>query len=120
MFRILFLQSFEHDVDGIFKVLIVLTYLHGIQHLQKRIEVLFLLRRLKMDIADQRRIKQGLRLRPEFIAGFSLSFRIRNESSNQLQNVLFAVNILERVIFHGFLHVYYVQHPHEIVIADQG
>ena len=119
MFRILFLQLFEHDIDGIFEVLVILTDLHGIQHLQKRIEVLFLLRRLIMDIPDQRCIKQCFRFRPEFITGLSLAFRVRDECGDQFQNVLFAMNIGERIVFHGLTEVDRIQHPDLIAILQK-
>lgn len=67
MFRVLFLQVFKHDIHRVLELLIILADLHGVDELDQRGKVLLLLRRLVVDIADQCAVKEGLRLRPEFI-----------------------------------------------------
>ena len=62
MIRILLLQFIKEHIHRILECLIVLPYLHGIQHLQKHGEVLFLLRCLVMDVADQGTVQQFFRL----------------------------------------------------------
>ena len=53
-----------------------------------------------MDISDQRRVEQCLRLGPELIPCFSLSLRIGDQRRHKLQDVLLRVNVGEGIIFH--------------------
>ena len=57
-----FAKLTECDIYVVFKGFIILTHLHCIDEFHKRCEVLFLLRRFIVNVADQRRVKQGLRL----------------------------------------------------------
>ena len=114
--RLPFCQFFKHQIDGIFEVLIVLPHLHGVDHFDEGGEVLFLHRRFVVDIPDERRVEQRFRLAPEVIAGFSVPLRVGNEGRDQLQNVLFAVEIRKGVVVMGLLEVDRVQYLDLILV----
>ena len=59
---------------------------------------MFVLRCFIVDIADQRGIEQRFRFRPEFITGFPVALGIGNQSSDELLDVLFAVDLSKGVI----------------------
>ena len=115
--RLPFCQFLKHQIDGIFEVLVVLPHLHGVDHLDEGGEVLLLHRRFVVDIPDERRVKQRFCLAPEVIAGFPVPLRVGNEGRDQLQNVLFAVEIREGVIMMGLLEVDRVQNLDLILIS---
>ena len=100
----------ECDIYVVFKGFIILTHLHCIDEFHKCCEVLFLLRRFIVDVADQRRVKQGLRLEPEIIASFSFALGVGNQGVDQLQNILLAVNVGERIVVHRLFEVDSVEH----------
>ena len=58
-----------------------------------------------MDIGDQRRIEQLLRFFPELVTAFSVPLRICHQSCHQLQNVLLAMHVGERIISHGLFEI---------------
>ena len=70
-----------------------------------------------MDVADQGTVQKRFRFRPELITGFTVSFRVGDESRYQLQNVLFAVNVGEGVIVHGLLEVDGIEDFDFVVVA---
>ena len=72
-----------------------------------------------MDISNQSTIKKRFRFRPELIPGFSVPLGICDKGRYQLQNILFAVNIGERVIVHGLLEVDRVKDLDLVVITLQ-
>ena len=82
-----------------------LPHLHGVDHFDEGGEVLFLNRRFVVDIPDERRVEQRFRLAPEVIAGFPVALRVGNEGRDQLQNVLFRVEIREGVVVVGLFEV---------------
>ena len=55
-------QLLEGQIHVVLKGLIVLAYLHGVDELDERGEVLFLLGGFVVDIADERRVEQRLGL----------------------------------------------------------
>ena len=114
--RLPFCQLLKHQIDGIFEVLVVLPHLHGVDHLDEGGEVLLLHRRFVVDIPDERRVEQRLRLAPEVVAGFPVPLRVGNEGCDQLQNVLFRVEIREGVVVMGLLEVDRVQYLDLILV----
>lgn len=114
--RLPFCQFLKHQIDGIFEVLVVLSHLHGVDHFDEGGEVLLLHRRFVVDIPDERRVEQRFRLAPEVIAGFPVALRVGNEGRDQLQNVLFRVEIREGVIMVGLLEVDRVQYLDLILV----
>ena len=120
MARVPFFQLVKHQIDGVLKFLVVLPNLHGVYHLQQRGEVLFLLRGLVVDVADECRIKQHLGLQPEIVPGLSaLTLGVDNEAVHQLQNVLLAMDVRKRVIVVGLLEVYGVHDLDAVALAPQ-
>ena len=103
-------QLIEHQVHGVFELLIVLPDLHAVDHLDEGGEVLFLHRGLIVDVADQRAVQQRFRLDPEIVPGLALSLGVGDQRCHQLQDVLFAMDIAEGVIVHGLFEVDGVQH----------
>ena len=55
-------QLIEHQVHGVFELLIVLPDLHAVYHLDECGKVLFLHRGLVVDVADERTVQQRLGL----------------------------------------------------------
>ena len=82
--RIPFFQPFKHQVYDILEVFIVLPDFVGIDEFDHGVEVLFLRRRLIVDIADQSAVKQGLCLGPEWIPLTSFALRVCNQGCHQL------------------------------------
>ncbi len=100
----------ECDIYVVFKSFIILTHLHCIDEFYQCCEVLLLLRCFIIDVADERRVKQSLRLEPEIIASFAFALGVGNQSIDQLQNILLAVNVGERVIVHRLFEIDGVEH----------
>ena len=63
-----------------------------------------------MDITNQCTIQKGFCLHPEIVSGLAFAFGISDQRRDQLQNVLFAMDIGERIIVHGLFEVNGVQH----------
>ena len=55
-------QLIEHQVHGVFELLIILPDLHAVDHFNEGGEILFLHRGLVVDVADERAVQQRLRL----------------------------------------------------------
>ena len=62
MVRVFFLQLCKKEVNGALVFLVVLPGFAGIDKVQQRYEVLFFLRGLIPDVADQGRIIEAFRL----------------------------------------------------------
>ena len=103
-------QLIEHQVHGVFELLIVLPDLHAVDHLDEGGKVLFLHRGFVVDVADQRAVQKRLCLDPEIIPGLALALGVGDQRCHQLQDVLFAMDIAEGVIVHRLLEVDGVQH----------
>jgi len=58
-----------------------------------------------VDIANERAVQQGFCFDPEIVSGLAFTFGVGDQRCDQLQDVLFAMDIGERVIVHGFLEV---------------
>ena len=56
-----------------------------------------------MDIANERTIEKRFCLDPKIVSGLAFAFGIGDQRCYQLQDVLFAMDIGERVIVHGLL-----------------
>ena len=88
-------QCIKHQVYGIFELLVILPDFHGVDELDEGGEVLLLHRSFIVDIANERAVQQRLRFDPEIVASLAFAFGVGNQRRNQLQDVLFAVNIRE-------------------------
>ena len=94
-------QLLKHEIDRVLKFLIVLPYLHRVDKFNESREVLFLHRGLIMDIADQGAIQKCLRLQPEIVPALAFAFGIGNQGGNEFQDVLFTMDVRERIILQG-------------------
>ena len=98
-------QVLKHQIDGVLKFLIVLPDLHGVDERSQHGKVLFLHRGLVVEIADQRGVQKRLSLLPEGVPALLPVGRVGNQGRHQLQNVLFTVNVRERIIVVGLLEI---------------
>ena len=103
-------QCIKHQVYGVFELLVILPDFHRIDELNEGGEVLLLHRSLIVDIANERAVQQRLRFDPEIVASLAFAFGIGDQRRNQLQDVLFAVNVRERIVVHTFFEVDGIQH----------
>ena len=58
MVRLFLLQIFKHQIDRVLKILVIFTDFHSVDEFDERGKVLFLLRCLIVDIADESTVKQ--------------------------------------------------------------
>ena len=106
MVRLLFFQLCKKEVNWALISLVVLPGFAGIDKIQQRYEILFLLRGLVPDVANQSGVIQPLRLYPKVLAGlFTFTLGIHNQSVHQLQDILLRANIRQRVVFHGLFEI---------------
>ena len=105
MVGLLGFQCIKHQIHGVFELLVILTDFHGVDELNEGREILLLYRSLIVDIPNQCAIQQGLCFDPKIVPGLAFAFGIGDQRCYQLQDVLFAMDIGERVIVHGLLEV---------------
>ena len=111
-------QLLEGQIHVVLKGLIVLAHLHGVDELDERGEVLFLLRGFVVDIADERRVEQRLGLLPEVVPGFPVTLGVGDEGRDQLQNILLTVDIRKGVVMVGLLEVDGIEYLHLVAITE--
>ncbi len=58
-----------------------------------------------MDISDKGTVQKRFCFYPEIVSGLAFAFGVGDQRCYQLQDVLFAMDIGERVIVHGLLEV---------------
>ena len=95
-----FAQIRELQIHLILVILIVLTGIHLVEHVDQGRKVLLLGRQLIVDISDQGNVEQRFRLHPEVVAAFSFTLGVGYQDRDKLQDVLFAVNVSERIVVH--------------------
>ena len=117
MLGIPFLQVLEHDVHWVLELLIILPDLHGIDEFDQCCEVLFLDRRFIVDIADQRAVQQRLCFGPELVPGFAVALGVGDQCGDELQDILLAVDIGERIVVHALGEVDGVEDLH-LILSD--
>ena len=117
--RVFGLELVEQAVHGVLELLVVLADFHAVEHFKHRAEILLLLRGLIMDVADERHVEQLLGVRPELVPGLALPGRVCNEAGHELEDVLLAVDIAERIVVHGLFEVDGVQHAYFVPGALQ-
>ena len=104
--RMLLLQLGEQDVHRALELLVVLPRLAGVDEVQQGDEVALLRLRLVPDVPDEGGIVQPLGLDPEIFTGFfALALGVEDQGVYQLQNVLLAADVGQRVVPHGLLEV---------------
>ena len=117
--RVAFFQFIKHQIHGIFEVLIILPYLHGVDKLDESGKILLVLRGLIMNVANERSIEQRLGLDPKIVPGLALAFGVGNQRRDQLQNVLFTVNVGKGIVVHRLFEVDGVEDFEAIVVTEQ-
>ena len=80
---------------------------------------MLLLRGFVVDVGDQGGIEQGFGLDPKIVAGFALALRVGDQTGDELQNVLFGVNVRERIIVMALFEVDRVHDLDAIPVATQ-
>ena len=118
MIRLTACQLLEGQIHVVLKGLIVLAHLHGVDELDERGEVLFLLGGFVVDIADKRRVEQRLGLLPEVVPGFPVPLGVGDEGRDQLQNILLTVDIRKGVVVVGLLEVDGIEYLHLVAITE--
>ena len=105
----LYLQPCKFSVRGHCQVY-DFRLIHNVYHFQKGDEVLFFLRGLVPDIANQGTVPEAFRLDPEILGRFfTVAFGVGYDGVGKFQNILFTPQIGEWVIVHGLLKVDRVQ-----------
>ena len=118
--RLFCFQSIKHQVNRVLELFIIFTDFHRIDELDQSGEVLLFHRCFIVDIADQCCVQQSFSLNPEVITGFTLALCVCNKRSDQLQNILFRVDIGKRVIVHGLLEIDSVENLDIIAILQKS
>ena len=95
-------QILKQQVYRILISFIIFRNLHGIQHFQQCCEVLFLNRGFIVKVSDQRNEQKPLRFVPEWVAALTLTLGVGHQCGDELQNVLFTVDVRHGVIAHTF------------------
>ena len=103
MVRIAGFQLIEHDIHWVLEGLIVLSGFRGIDHFEQSSKVFLVVGCLVPDVADESCVVELFRLDPEIFAGLiAVSLRIDDDRIDQLEDVLLAADVAERVVVHGF------------------
>ena len=117
--RLFPLQILKHQVNGIPEILVVLACLHTADHINQRRKVAIFLQRFLPQIADQRRVEQHFRFLPKWIAALALAARIGNQAIYQFQDILFAMDIRQRIIVHALGKIDRVHHLNAVAEMPQ-
>ena len=108
--RVAGFQLVEHDIHRVLEGLIVLSGFRGIDHFEQGSKVFLVVGCLVPDVADESCVVELFRLDPEIFAGLiAVSLRIDDDRIDQLEDVLLAADVAERVVVHGFPEVDGVQ-----------
>ena len=105
MLGIFLFQFCEHEIHRILKFFIIFPDFHGVQHLNEGREALLFNRSFVMDVADQCSVQQGFCFHPEVVTSLAFTLGVGDQGRDQLQNVLFAVDVSEGIVVHGFFEV---------------
>ena len=88
------------QIHFVLVIFIVLSGIHFVEHVDQGRKVLLLGRQLIVDISDQGDVQQRLCLHPEVVAAFSFTLGVGNQDGDKLQDILFTVNVSERIVVH--------------------
>ena len=117
--RIFLFQRLKHEIHGIFEFLIIFPDLRSVDKLDQRGEILLLDRGLIVDVADERRVKESFCFFPEVISGFAVPLGVGDERRDQLQDVLFRMDVREGIVSHGLFEVDGVENLDAVAPAPQ-
>ena len=108
--RVAGFQLVEHDIHRVLEGLIVLSGFRGIDHFEQGSKVFLVIGCLIPDVADESCVVELFRLDPEIFAGLiAVSLRVDDDRIDQLEDVLLAADVAERVVVHGFSEIDGVQ-----------
>ena len=106
MLLVILCQFLKHQVYCIFEIFIIFPCFGSIYHIYQSFKILRFFVTLIIDIANICRIKQTLGFHPKIFPGFiALAFGIYDQSVYQFQNILFAVQIVKRIIVHRLVEI---------------
>ena len=114
------LQGFKRQVHLVLVAVVILVDFHHVQKIHERGEVLLLLRGFLQDKGNQGGVEELLALLPELVPGFSVSLGVGNQSSDELQDILFTVKIHKGVIMETFLEVNGVEHLDAVGLSNDA
>ena len=115
-----FCQILEHEVHRVLEFLVVLPHLHDVEQFQQGRKVPFFDRRFIVDIGNKRGVQKFFCLLPERITAFSLPAGVGHEGRDQLQDVLFRVDIVEGVVMHRLFEVDGVEDFDAVALLQKG
>ena len=81
-------------------------------------EILFLHRCLIVDIPDEGAVQKCLGFDPEIVPGLALALSVGDERRDQLQDVLFGVDVGKGIVVHGFLEVDGIEDLNSVRLID--
>ena len=117
--RVFFFERIKEQIDGVLEIVVVLAHFHRVNHRHQRVEVLLMRRRFVEDIAHQRAVQQHFGVAPERIAAFLSAVGVGNQDVCQLQNILFRVDVMERVIVKRLLEIDGVEETNLVLFLFQ-
>ena len=110
MLRFLLFQFLKKLIHRILKLFVILAGFACVDELQQRGEVLLLLRGFIPDVANQCTVEQAFGLDPEIFARLlAIPLCVGDNCIDQFQNILFAADVMERIVPHGFFEIDGVQ-----------
>ena len=118
--RLCFCQIFKEQINRVLVFLIVLQHLHSIEHFQQGRKILFLYWGFIMQIGDKRSQQKTFRFFPERVAASPLTLGVGHKRCNQFQNVLFTVDVAERIVVHRLFEVDGVQDFYLVAVFQHG
>ena len=115
--RVALFQFIEHEVNGIFESLVILSGLRSVDQFEQGSEVFLVFWRFVPDIADEGGIVELFCLDPEILPGLiAISLRVDDDRIDQFEDVFFAADVGERVVVHGFSEVDRIQRLDDITV----
>ena len=90
-------QFIEHEVNGIFEGLVILSGLRSVDQFEQGSEVFLVFGRFVPDVADEGCVVELFGLDPEILPGLiAISLRVDDDCIDQFEDVLFAADVGER------------------------
>ena len=117
MIGIFLLQSVKQEINSVLEILVILADFHSVKHFNERRKVLFLGRRFIVNVPNQRSIEQRFSLHPKIVACFTFAFGVGDKGSDDLQYILFRVDIGKWIEVHRLRKVDRIEHPDFVVLT---
>ena len=117
--RVFFFERVKEEIDRVFEIVVVLAHFHRVNHCHQRVKVLFVRWCFVKDVAHQCAIQQRFGVSPKWVAAFLPAVGIGNQNICQLQDILFRMNVMERVIVERLFEVDGVEESNLILFLFQ-